>query len=123
MLSSKLFLSFVSFLLIFLAISFVRETYRKHHLSQEIEKLKAETEKLEGRNHQLAKLMDYLKEESHLEKEARLRFNLKKPGEKVVILPDNLTPEEGKDVLESPSSKEEEETVNYWRWWEYFFVP
>ncbi len=76
-LSSKIFLFIVVFILIFLLIGLIKETYRKHQLTSEINELRSNIDKLEGDNQQLIDLMDYFKEDSYLEKEARIKLNLK----------------------------------------------
>lgn len=129
LLSSKLFLFLIILVLIALTVSLLRESYRKYQLTKEINNLKSEIERLEGNNKQMANLMEYFKEESYLEKEARLKLNLKKPGEKVVILsPGSTEPTEGENMAEDSSSSNpinydnlNMETANYWKWWEYFF--
>jgi len=130
-LSSKIFLFIVVFILIFLLIGLIKETYRKHQLTSEINELKSNIDKLEGDNQQLVDLMDYFKEDSYLEKEARIKLNLKKPGETVVVLSKDII--DGVEVVRSGSLDEEEnkeadlenndsvEVTNYWKWWEYFF--
>jgi len=117
---SKLFLFFIILSLIAVAVNVGSESYRKYQLTQEINKLKIEIEQLESKNEQLASLMDYLKEDPYLEKEAKIKLNLKNPGEKVVILSDELIQEQ---VVLEDKTKEyiEEETANYWKWWQYFF--
>ncbi len=127
--SSKVFLFFITLALIAVAVNVGRESYRKYQLTQEINNLKTEIQKLEGKNEQLADLMEYLKEEPYLEKEARLKLNMKKPGERVVVISDK-----GEEI-ELPQPKEENnpvnvltnipegETTNYWEWWQYFFKP
>jgi len=132
-LSSKIFLVIVIFLLIFLLIGLVKETYRKYQLTSEIDQLKSSINKLEGDNQQLADLMDYFKEDSYLEKEARIKLNLKKPGETVVVLSKNMidgvevirkggldTEEVDKEIV-NLSEDQVSKTANYWKWWEYFF--
>jgi len=96
------------------------ESYQKYQLNQEIDNFKIEIEELEKNNKQLADLMEYLKKEPYLEREARLKLNLMKPGEKVIILPDESIQEASvtENIIESSS---EEETANYWEWWQYFF--
>ena len=132
LLGSKVFLFAAVFILILLIISLGRESHRKHQLTKEINNLKSEIERLDGRNQQLANLMDYFKEESFLEKEARLKLNLKKPGEKVVILSDYFDSKANLDASTNSSHSIEvggnipqkitnEESANYWKWWEYFF--
>ncbi len=132
-LSSKIFLFVAIFILIFLLIGLVRETYRKYQLTSEINQLKLNIDKLEGDNQQLADLMDYFKEDSYLEKEARIKLNLKKPGETVVVLSKDII--DGVEVVRrggldiekldeeiiNLSKDEVLETANYWKWWEYFF--
>ena len=131
-LSSRIFLFIVVFVLIFLLIGLVKETYRKHQLTSEINELKSNINKLEGDNQQLVDLMDYFKEDSYLEKEARIKLNLKKPGETVVVLSKDIV--DGVEVIRKGGSEEEtnketidsledqvSKTANYWKWWEYFF--
>jgi len=118
-LSSRVFLFVVTLALIAVAVNLGRESYRKYQLTQEIDRLKIEIERLEGKNDQLANLMEYLKEEPYLEKEARLKLNLKKPGEKVIILSDQEQKEQEEVVNDIPEVTKED--GNHWKWWEYFF--
>ncbi len=120
---SKLFLFVITLVLIAVVVNVGRESYRKYQLTQEINKLKTEIERLEGNNEQLADLMEYLKEEPYLEKEARLKLNLKKPGEKVVILRSTQQVQEQDDSVNILVGQPKEETANYWQWWQYFFKP
>lgn len=129
---SKIFLFAAVLLLILIIINLGRESYRKRQLTKEVNNLKLEIERLEGSNQQFANLMDYFKEESFLEKEARLKLNLKKPGESVVILSDYFNDDANLDAATNvnhnieeektaPENIRGEETINYWKWWEYFF--
>ncbi len=128
LLSSKAFLFSAILILSVLVVNLGRESYRKYQLTKEINKLESEINQLEGKNKQLADMMEYFKDESYLEKEARLKLNLKKPGEKVVI----LSPRK-EEISESESAEERLEQArkqevngksdlpNHWKWWEYFF--
>jgi len=122
-LSSKVFLFLAVLALIALAVNLGRESYRKYQLGKEIQALKTEMERLEGRNSQLAEMIEYFKDESYLEKEARLKLNLKKPGEKVVIYStradDSIAGQAA--ALAAPEVGSAGKTDNYWLWWEYFF--
>ncbi|MAF20524.1 MAG: hypothetical protein CMI55_02460 [Parcubacteria group bacterium] len=126
-LGSKIFLFLISFILIALVVNLGRESYRKHELTKEINSLNADIEQLEGRNRQLSNLMEYFKQDSYLEKEARLKLNLKKPGEQVIILSSGLDqPSQDSDQPDNLEAIEDslspkEPTANYWKWWEYFF--
>lgn len=124
-LGSKIFLFLIGIVLIVLIVNIGQESYKKHQLVKEIDQLKLEVGKLEGSNGQLADLMEYLKQDAYLEKEARVKLNLKKPGEKVVIIPEreNSSQEETEQALtQGQSSDSKDAGANYWKWWEYFFA-
>ena len=140
-LGSKIFLFAVVLILIWLVLGVGRESYRKYQLTKEIKNLKEEITKLEGNNQQLSNLLEYFQDKSYLEKEARLKLNLTKPGEKVVIVPESglvqESPKENPSVNDQAEDFEEgiigfdssltktsqtkTETPNWWKWWEYFF--
>lgn len=122
LLSSKVFLFFIVLALIGLVISLGQESYRKYQLTKEINGLKSEIERLEGKNQQLADLMEYFQEGSYLEKEARLKLNLKKPGEKVVVISQTAGAEVDKRIVAEAEDEVSNETTNFWKWWEYFFT-
>ncbi|MBP9763045.1 septum formation initiator family protein [Patescibacteria group bacterium] len=69
----------------FVGASTVRETYRGWKVDQEIEGLKSQVSQLEGQKHSMTELLGTMKTDAYIEQEARLRFNLKKPGEQVVL--------------------------------------
>lgn len=137
LLSSKLFLFLISFALVGLTVSVGRESYRKYQLTKEINRLKSEIERLEKEDQNLANLLEYFEDESYLEKEARLKLNLQKPGEKLVVISEdredqpkqdvqgnlasNHSNVQGEDGREDADWSNREEEVNFWKWWEYFF--
>jgi len=123
LLSSKVFLFFIILALIGLIISLGQESYRKYQLTKEINGLKSEIEQLEGKNQQMADLMEYFQEGSYLEKEARLKLNLKKPGEKIVVISQAAEAEVDKRIVAETGDEVSNETTNFWKWWEYFFTP
>jgi len=121
-LGSKVFLFFALLVLIFLTVNAGRESYNRYQLSKEISRLETEKKRIEERNGYLASLMNYYKDESYLEEQARLKLNLKKSGENVVVIErsrDKNGINEEIGGTESPAP--EKETANYWKWWEYFF--
>jgi cell division protein FtsB len=121
-LGSKVFLFFALLVLIFLTVNAGRESYNRYQLSKEISRLEMEKKQIEKRNSYLAGLMNYYKDESYLEEQARLKLNLKKSGENVVVIErsrDKNGINEEVGGTESPAL--EKETANYWKWWEYFF--
>ncbi|KKU18982.1 MAG: Cell division protein FtsL [Candidatus Azambacteria bacterium GW2011_GWA2_45_90] len=132
--SSKIFLFFLLVILLILGSSLGREFYRKYRLQKEFDSLKLEIDKLENKNQDLASMLEYLNKESNLEKEARRRLNLKKPGENVVVIvpPESEPRPENKSSADNPSpdSKPESKIAdvsgepknrNLSKWWNYFF--
>lgn len=75
----------LSAIVFFVGASTVRETYRGWKVDQEIEGLKSQVSQLESQKHSMTDLLGRMKTDSYVEQEARLRFNLKKPGEHVVL--------------------------------------
>ena len=81
----SIFLTILFFCVIgLLIISNVKINQRRGELNSRIESLKTEMRALEEEKQILEAQVSQTEMESYLEKEARERFNLKKPGEEVV---------------------------------------
>jgi cell division protein FtsB len=118
LLHSKAFIFFLGIIFILSLIALGRESYRYFRVSQEIKNLEKRIEELEANNEELAKMEEYFQSEEFLEKEARLKLGLTKPGEKLIII------KQLEEELEEEIKKEgtiAEEISNIQRWWEYFF--
>jgi len=121
-LSSKIFLLFIGLCFIYLGISTVKETYKRYELKKEIGKLKQKIANLEEKNNQMEELIDYFNQDSFLEKQARIKLNLKKSGEKVMVVPEK--PKEKKQEAIRVFDKKEQQIApepNWKEWWNYFF--
>lgn len=116
--SSKFFIFILILILIGVITAVTKESYRKYQISKETAGFKEEIESLKKENELLSNILDYLNSEKSLEKEARLKLNLLKEGEKLVIItPDKKTDSENqslKDIQETQSS-------NFKKWREYLF--
>ncbi|MCL5093555.1 MAG: septum formation initiator family protein [Patescibacteria group bacterium] len=98
------------FLFIYLVVMLGRTTYLNYNSSKQVKNLKSEIEALKEQNKKLADELEYLKSPAYIEKVARQRLGLKKPGEEVmVVVPD----ESGERVENKP------EKPNYLKWWDY----
>ena len=84
----RLFLIFNVVLFLFLAFSFGREYVRNRQIQATILQLESQARELEARNVEIARINAELESESFLEREARLRLGLVKPGERVVVVSD-----------------------------------
>ena len=109
----------------FTAVSAVRELYRRNQVKEEITTLQAKVEGLEERKQTLAEMLQKLQSPEVLDREARLRLNMQKPGERVYLLRGE-TWEATTQASSSFSSREEiasDESTrsNPERWFRYFF--
>lgn len=133
----------VIFVVIIIAIFFVSgsiaDVFKKRKNAEvEIEKIKKENITLFEKKNELANLADYFQDKSFIEKEARRRLNLQKPGEKEVIV---ITDKNNKnqadytrtDIFESSNSIKEKSDIqeeiiyqdnllyNPLRWYKFIF--
>ena len=108
--------------------STARETYREWRVDQEIDGLRGQVEQLEGKRLSLVDTLARLNSDETLDREARIRLGMRKPGERVIILEGM---EQGKsmvwqdDLSGAPTSSaralERNNTSNPRKWMAYFF--
>jgi cell division protein FtsB len=115
---SKPSVFFLLLILIFAVIALGRESYRYFKINQEIKNLEQRIENIEKSNEELSEIREYYQSEEFLEKEARLKLNLTKPGEKLIIIK-----QIEEDLEERIGEKEviAKEISNIQKWWNYFF--
>lgn len=75
--------------IVFVLISTVNVFKKRKNAEAEIEKMRKEKIALIDKKNELANLLDYFQDKSFIEKEARRRLNMQKPGEKEVIVVNN----------------------------------
>lgn len=119
-LSSKLFLFLGIIILGFLIFSFGKKFLESREIDKEIREAGEEIARLETKNNELKDFLDFLNTDAFLEQEARLKFNLQKPGESVVIIPD--VGERIKDDKNKVEMIADDRMLsNPKKWWNYFF--
>lgn len=74
-------------LLIIVIVSYVRARIAHRPLRRELSDLRGELKALSNENARLKQQLRYLKSEENLKREARDKFNIAEPGEKLIILP------------------------------------
>ncbi|MDO8574779.1 MAG: septum formation initiator family protein [bacterium] len=122
LLKSKIFFIFLVPILLALVTGIFQKLYYRYEIKGDLDKLNAEISDLNKQKNDLNQLVDYYKNESNLEKEARVRLNLKKEGEKVVIiLPQATSTNESGKSISGYGSGNIENFPNYLQWWYYFF--
>lgn len=119
--------------LVALAFSFGREWVRNREIQQEIARLQEQAGSLEARNLEIADLNTAFRTESFIEREARLKLGMKKPGETVVVIQGERTQDaagtagtDGAGNAEDPRlllavADASGEVANPRKWWYYFF--
>ena len=123
--SSKILLVVSLIILIFFSTNLVKEIINRRDLKSEVSSLEEEINKLEGRNQELSHLIGYFESLDFVEKEARTKLNLRKPGEKIIIVADedaevDLVEPIDQD-LSNFISNEIVSLTNPDKWWNYFF--
>ncbi len=83
---SRLFLIFAIPITILVIFGFLRSYYSGYKINQEIAELENEIKNLERKKIESMELLDYVLSDSFVEEKARTELNLKKPGEKVLVL-------------------------------------
>lgn len=120
-LHSRTLLVIEACIVIFLVFAIGKEIIRRQDVQSEVSRLEQQIIQLEQQNIQLAQVLKEMTSDNFQEKEARLKLDLQKPGETVVLIPQ--TTAEGK--IEVEVKKEFEAQVarssNAEKWWLYFF--
>lgn len=109
--------------LLFVAISSARETYQGWKVDQEIHGLRAQVEMLEGKRLHLSEALTRLQSPEAVDREARMRLGLQKPGEQVFVLRDAAAVPSGSGSLMPLHEDNETEVSNPRKWFRYFFHP
>lgn len=107
--------------LLVVGVATVRESYRGWSVDSEISNLEQKAQALEGRKMQLGELAVKMQETSYIEREARAKLGLQKPGEHVIILEGVAATRTSWqiDVVAVPP-KPPDTMSNPERWWRYF---
>ena len=113
---SKFFLVF--FVILFLVVLFglAKGTVKNYQVDSEIVELQKDISQLEKQNQEFKQLVNYLETDSFVEQEAKLKMGYKKPGENLVIIPQEETTEQ--NII----FNEYQQLSNPAKWWAYFFL-
>ncbi len=119
-------------IIVFLGLTFGREYFRSREIQSEINKLQTQADTLVARNIALSELQTAIQTESFIEREARLKLGMKKPGEEVVVVKEAMEVTEASEVTEKgneadplnlvlDNKTEQTRIANSTKWWYYFF--
>lgn len=118
------------FVIVFLGISFGREIIRNHSIGSEIARLQEQADSLAAKNIEISELKTAIQTESYIEREARLKLGMKKPGETVYVIQEQTQDQSQTATTDDPNdplglviqdSEDAEAVANPTKWWYYFF--
>ena len=121
---SRFFVVLMIVVSVIFVLGIVREYVKRVELDREISQLENELEKLKLKKKNFLSSIDAYGSEFFVEQEARMKFNLKKPEEQVVIIPVNKISEEAitkNNNTDEKINKTNNKQVNLFAWWQYFF--
>lgn len=107
--------------LAFITLAAVKANSKKREVQKEIDKLKAEAERIERENFDLAGKISYLESHDYQEKEAKDKLNLQNKEEQVVIIKPGTEKEPVVEEEKFPEKKLVVRVSNVQKWWDYFF--
>lgn len=126
----KKFLTFLGLVIIILiCIPLVKNISNRYRINNEIKELKKEIINLESKNSNFKDLISYLESDQFVEEQARLKLNLKKEGENVVVIENGSSKSEHdlattSSIFNIPGLAKANLTEiinNSQKWWKYFF--
>ncbi|MDD2807199.1 MAG: septum formation initiator family protein [Patescibacteria group bacterium] len=114
----KKWLTSIVLLLVLMVVvySLAQSWLKNQEVNSEIVGLQTNIDNLEKENEQYQQLIEYLNSNAYLEEKARTDLGLKKQGEKVVVLPQNLINNQATATDDQASSQS-----NLSSWINYFF--
>jgi cell division protein FtsB len=115
-LTSKIFLIVIVAAVVVVGMAVGRAMLQNRLLAREVAALQAEAAGLEEKNAEFFELLKRFQTDSFIEREARLKLNLQKPGEVVYVIGRS----DGRAASATPASRPRAAS-NLDRWREYFF--
>ena len=108
--SSRITLLGLFFILILIIYALIKNSGREEIVSNNTAKLSQEIQAIEKENRELAELIKYFSSSEFVDKEAREKLNMIKPGEKVVVVPQENNSEDWEN-------ENEKNNLSNWRLW------
>lgn len=117
---------FLILLIFVLIVGTIREYLRQKELDKEMAALQEEINRLNLDKSQFLSSIEAYESKFFVEQEARLKFNLQNPGEKVLVIPQDGVKNSGKAVDLGATSETQTGKVQFYvnnvrAWWKYFF--
>ena len=108
--SARITLLGLFFILVLIVYAIIKNSGREEIVSNNTAKLSQEIQAIEKENRELAELIKYFSSSEFVDKEAREKLNMIKPGEKVVVVPQENNSEDW-------GNENEKNNLSNWRLW------
>lgn len=108
-------------LVLFFSIGLTRETVRRKNLGREIASLRQEAQQLRDRRQELQYQIVDSQDTLTQEREARLKLNLVRPGEKSLLIGESANQPAVTSPSETVGATPSASPPNPVKWWQYFF--
>lgn len=119
-LSNQLARIVILLVILYIIFNIGKSINNNYQINQKIAKLNQEIAELESDNRQAENINLYYQTDAYKEIEARRQLGLKKPDEKVVIIPENSSDSSAvDDYIKNNQSEEDNSLPNYRKWWNY----
>ncbi len=113
-------------LVVVFSVAIVREVLRTRQVRDQVQRLRDQVGAEEQRYAQLEELITYLGSQTFQEREARLKLGLRKPGERVIVVPPGTIPTTNSatgNLAAGGKAQTDPKESNPQRWWRYLFGP
>jgi cell division protein FtsB len=108
-------------IIIYLVVSFIRDSLELSKVGKRFERAKNEVEELRKENKELSEKKRWVESEDFVEEQLRNKLNMVKEGEAMVILPEDTSGEVGIKSELKGSGQGLEEKGTWGKWMELFF--
>ncbi len=109
--------------IIYVVFGISRSIWKNWQMVENIKKAQETLTALQNENKNLQNLLLYYKTDTFKELEARRQLGLKKPGESVIVIPENSDDKKSTNVTKNSNTKESDNktqsTTNLEKWWHF----
>ncbi|MFC1710983.1 septum formation initiator family protein [Patescibacteria group bacterium] len=105
-----------------LIVNLAKDAWRLMHGDERIKKTEDKLVKIREENKSLQDQFDQRQQEAYLEEEIRNKLQMAKPGETIVILPEELVKESSEESELLKDLEDKEKTLANWQKWLQLFL-
>lgn len=126
-----LIIAVLGLLLLYFVVGLIKEIVNNYRVEKQIGDLTKQVGQLEQENNEIGGLIENWANSNNLEKEARLKLGLQKPGEKAVLIlrgeneinPGQIIDPRSETLGSLVVTPKKDNYSNPFKWWLYFFGP